>query len=606
MPGPGDADLVPPIQTERVRAYDVFIMFEVYTGTKAGRPTILLLLTGGALVGALGLAWTQVSGSRRLADPVPIKGTPLIVRPPVGWIQHPDRPNVFAKTIVSESWGRKREVAERTLEFRYTRWSTFQPLPDLLRHGSDPARIGGFNGVQVRRERHFSWRGRVQVGESIYRRASTARGDEISVEYTPLGGVSPGDLELFDTVCRAVVLDDPCMRMKPDEVLSRAGVQFGISEGWEITGPDFPEIPGLYVQCNEGGIPVWGLGIFRTWLAPGRGPTDLLASFAAQKWPAAAHLAESRQWTRSDGATVARITRPAYEQEGGQITSAWVVARSPAEAAVIFVLADGVTASAADQAAAQLAEGMQFVSSYPVDGVGATAANGRELAGLLRAEGASSWWGDGEVTSYYYGEITGRQLLVVSQREVVDGTRGSEYKGFDRYFGRDPGADENHAWRMDAGVEAFSRRVETEFDRRGRPASLPLQEAREAGESTVHRVVQTAEGLEEVSVAVGATFVPPPAETLAESWVARQEEGAWLIETSPLRGAEMTTQLLVPLGPDAEGRARVLLVEDYWPRGTILAFDADLEMAYQIVPEGRFERVPADEARRVMRMLERG
>jgi hypothetical protein len=272
---------------------------------------------------------------------------------------------------------------------------------------------------------------------------------------------------------------------------------------------------------------------------------------------------------------------------------------------VIYVLADDSTASAADQAAAQLAEEMQFVSSYPVDGVEAAIANGRELAGLLRAEGAASWWGDGEVTSYYYGEIIGRQLLVVSQRKAVGGTRGLGYEGFDRYLGPNPGADENHVWEIDAGLDAFTRRVETDFDGRGRPRSLRLQEARKAGESTVHRVVKATEGFEESSVPVGAAFVPPPAEALAESWVARKEGGTWLTETSPLRGNAMTTQLSTPLEPDADGRVRVLLVDDYWPRGSVLAFDADLELAYQIVPGGRFERVTAEQAERVMRMFGR-
>lgn len=605
MHGPGDADLVPSIQTERVPAYDVRIMFEVYTGTKAGRPTVLLLLTAGALVSALGLAWTQVYGSRALGEEVQVEGAPLIVRPPKGWVADRKRPGVFVK------WNRELEGVERSIKFAYHRWRVFQPLSYLVRvrefldrkqaYEPEPGGIGGFEGVQVRRRRVFHYRGRQESGETIYRLISTARGDQISVEYTPLGELSSGDLELFDAVCRSVVLDDPCMRTKPEEALGQAGLRFGISESWEIIGPDFPEIAGLYVQNNEGGIPVWGLGVFRTWLAPGRSPNDLLASFALQIWRQPAQALAARQWTRSDGATIAMLTNPTYEQRRGQITSAWVLAKSPAEATVIYVLADDSTASAADQAAAQLAEEMQFVSSYPADGVEAAVANGRELAGLLRTEGAASWWGAGEVTSYYYGEIAGSQLLVVSQRRTVDDTRGSGYEGSDQYLGRDPGAYENHVWGIDAGLEAFARRVETDFDGR----SLRLQEARKAGESTVHRIVKTAEGFEESSVAVGAAFVPPQAETLAESWVAKQEGGTWLTENSPLSGTAMTTQLSTPLEPDAEGRVRVLLVDDYWPRGSVLAFDADLELAYQIVPGGRFERVTAEQAERVKRMFGR-
>ena len=202
-------------------------MFDVYTGTKAGRPTLLLLLAAGALVGTLGLAWMQVRGGRALGEEVRIEGTPLTVRPPKGWLQDPRNPGVFVKTVRSRGWRRERWVVERKIEFYYKRWRTPQSLLYLLKlsnyrdvvaaaYEPESAPIGRFDGVQIRRARVFEWRGRREVGESIYRLVSTPRGDQISVEYTPLGELSPGDMELFDAVCKAVTLDDSGPNARPD------------------------------------------------------------------------------------------------------------------------------------------------------------------------------------------------------------------------------------------------------------------------------------------------------------------------------------------------------------------------------------------------------
>lgn len=586
-------------------------MFEVYTGTKAGRPTVLLLLTAGVLVGALGLAWTQVHGTRALGDPVGIEGTPLIVRPPKGWAQHPDYPGLFVRKVRSERWGRRHEPIERKIEFRYQRWRVFQPLPYLLRlsnyrdiadaYEPEAAQIGGLAGVQVRRERRFEWLGRLQFGESIYRLASTARGDQISVEYTPLGGLSPGDLELFEAVCRAVVLDDPAVEVDPEEALVRAGVQFPVAENWKIVGPDFPEIAGLYVQNHEGGIPVWALGVFRTWLAAGRRPADLLTSFAELYPPPFSPPAQPRQWSRPDGVTVAAIQRPPFEEGRGQVASAWVVAKSPSEVVLIFALGDGRGGPLADQAAAQLVKEIEFLTSYPSAGVEAAEANGRQLATLLRASGAARWWGAGEDTSYYYGEILGQRLLVISQREAVGGDPADGYRGFDRYV-VPGGADYQHrSWEVDGRADAYGYRVESDFDRRGRATSVRSQEFRDAGGSSIRRTAGTGSRSGVLQIPVGAAFVCPPVETLAQGWAGQQEEGQWLIEVSPLSGSTTTTQLLTPLGPDPDGRRQVLVVEDYWPRGTILAFDSDLEMAWQRAPVGRFDCVTAEQARRILR-----
>lgn len=192
-------------------------MFEVYTATRAGRPRVLLLLAAGALVVVLGLAWIQVRGSRALGDEVRIAGTPLLVHPPKGWVQSPRDPGVFIRPVQREIWGRKVWAAERSIEFYYRRWPARQPLLALLKlsnyrdvvaaaYQPEPAGIGGFEGVQVHRRRYRRIGRRQEPFDSVYRLVCTPRGDQISVEYTPLGELSAGDMELFDAVCQAVTL----------------------------------------------------------------------------------------------------------------------------------------------------------------------------------------------------------------------------------------------------------------------------------------------------------------------------------------------------------------------------------------------------------------
>lgn len=601
-------------------------MVEVYTGTKAGRPTLLLLLSAGVLVAALGLAWFQVRGARALAGKVRIEGSPLVVRPPAGWIRDRDDSNMFVKTIAVGRQGRKRAVIERSIKFDYKRWKVFQPLPFLLRvsnwlddkqaYEPELGRIGSFNGVQVRRKRVFQWRGRQELGESIYRLVSTARGDQISVEYTPLGELAPGDLELFDAVCRAVAVDDAGLNMRPEGVLERTGMQFPIEENWTIIGPDFPDVLGLYVQSNDGdGIPVWGLGLFRTWLAPGRRPADLLRSLVELDWPPElAAMVEPEESTRADGALIATVNRPTSDGADARLVAAWVLAESSSAAAMILVLADQRAAPTANQAAARLVEELAFSASYPPDGVEAADKRGRELVSLLRERGPAPWWGDGESSQYYFGELAGeifgqildQPVLVQSKREAVPGDSARGYEGSDFYLFAEPSGDQRRRWTIDAHAREYTYSKEISPPHGNRPPVVRMRESREAGDSMIQRTVMLeARRRRRFEIPVGPAFVPPPIQTLAQGWIAQQGSGTWLIEVSALAGSTTTTQLVTSLGPDDDGQRRVLLVDDYWPRGMILTFDTDLEMVSETAPVGRFDRVTPEQARRILRAMNR-
>ncbi len=335
-------------------------MFKVYTGTKAGRPTVLLLLTAVTLLGALGLAWTQVRGALALADEVAIAGTPLTVRPPKGWVQDPRNPYVFGKWVRKRVWGREVWAAERKLEFGCN--DHFAQLTRLFQAAAaspgQPARVGGFDGVQFLLE----WRGLQSTGQTIYRWASIPRGDQISIEYTPLAEVSHGDLDLLDAVCEAVRLRGPDAPRPPQQTLAHVGVSFPIAADWQVIGPDHRNGPGLWVQELEGNRPVWAVGVYRRHLRRGSEPGELLVAESRQL---PSRFSRPQRAFRDDGTYVAVTRNLGPARAGNVIASMWVVAKSAVETAIIYVLADPRHAEAANSTATELAGTIQFVAEYP-------------------------------------------------------------------------------------------------------------------------------------------------------------------------------------------------------------------------------------------------
>jgi hypothetical protein len=335
-------------------------MFEVYTGTKVGRPTVLLLLTAAALLGALGLAWTQVRGALALGEETAIAGTPLTVRPPEGWRQDPRNPRVFGKWVRKRVWGREVWAAERKLDFRCNDY--FAQLARLFQAAAaspgQPARIGGFDGVQF-----LLGRPGLQPGDqTVYRWASTSGGDQVSIEYTPLAEVSHGDLDLMDAICEAVQLRDSNVPRPPQRILDNVGISFPRAPDWQVVGAENQNGPGLWVQSVVEDRPVWAMAVFRRGLPRENRPADLLWAESRQLFRSPLRPQQAR---RDDGTYVAVMQNPASARTGSVVVSVWVVARSPLEAAVIYVLADPLHAEAANSAARELAGTIEFTAEYP-------------------------------------------------------------------------------------------------------------------------------------------------------------------------------------------------------------------------------------------------
>ena len=335
-------------------------MFDVHTGSKPGRPTVLLLLAGGVLVVALGLAWAQVRSARALGEAVALEGTPLVVRTPKGWVRDVDNPRLFGKLIHKEVWGREVWAAERTVEFHYNDF--FRQFTRMFQvaaaYPAELARIGEWDGVQYVVARNT----RGLPGQMAFRWVTTPGGSQIGVEYTPLAELSHGDLYLLDEICQAVRLDAPEPGRTAQALLARAGVSFPIGADWEILGPDDQRGPGLWVQSVEGNRPVWALGVHRRYLGRQRKPAELLE---AEARTLRVVFEGPREQHREDGAYVGVLLNPDVLRQGSVVASLWVVAKSSTEAAVIHVLAEPPHAMRANEAAAELAGTLEFVAGFP-------------------------------------------------------------------------------------------------------------------------------------------------------------------------------------------------------------------------------------------------
>jgi len=590
-------------------------MFEVHLGSKPGQPRLLLVCAAAVLVGTLGLAWWQAYDKRALGGEVRIEGTPLVVQPPRGWRQDPRDPGLFALPVGREGTGRGEVTLERYVSFQYGRDATFVPPEEILKRRNlqewakstapEPARVGPLAGIQVRRiVRHLAF-GRVYLQEQVLRVACSPRGDIIMVECVPLTGLTAAQLELLDDMCAAIRLEDPAFTAKPAELLRHAGIEVPEDESWKVFGPDFPEVPGFYVQSCVDGMPAWSLGVFRTWLAGGQTPPDLLVNFGSYYWglaPRDAHVAESQ---RQDGARIAAMRHPAFGRSDHRVASVWLVAESAERAALIFVFSGAGFAEAADEAARKLAQALTCGPTEALPPLQAAAAAGRELADILTQKGAVPWWGRLPMEAYYVEPATKHPRGVYIGRAALADDPAAGYRGHTLYLPnteRESGP-QLERWTIDGHARGYDYRFQGDIDTWQGRVPVTIEERLDAGSGTVRRAVKTPGQRRSWEFPVGPSFVCPPLMSIAEAWVAQRDEGAWLIEGTT-HWVEVTghidvrahTRFLRPLPPDQSGHRRLLMMTDFWPRGTVLGFDEGPEPLYQQHPAGDYQRVTEEQA----------
>jgi len=453
----------------------------------------------------------------------------------------------------------------------------------------EPTRIGPFPAIQIREVLRRRWGRNIILGESILRVAFLPGGQRIRVQYTPMSDLTIADLKLLDAVCDAVRVDDPALRVTPQAAMEQVGCQIPLPAGSQVSLSQLADVPGLFVSGLEDGLPAWSLGVFRTWLAGNRTPRDLLVDLAATFWRLDAESVRTDESTRTDGARLASVRHPDPSRNRLPLFAAWIVARSPAEAVLLFVCADERYVSGAHAAGQRIAEQLAI---QPISGLASLSSAeeaGLKLATLLAQRGALPWWGRDPVRLVYRETFAPDHAAVEIERVAHrrDPKLGYEGSLTRRTSGRN--WEERTEWWIDAQALGY-RQESVTFVGDGVP--LEVSERRLASTNVVHRTIKFADqDPRSTPFQIGPAFVCPPIESIAEAWVARQTEGAWLIEASTRQGRGAHHRLLRPLPPEADRLPRVLLLDDYWPLGTIVAFDEDGEVRYQLDAATRYERV---------------
>lgn len=570
------------------------MLLEAQSGTRAGRPRVLALLTAGLLSGALALAWLQVQSSRAVGPPRHISGTPLHVRLPRDWKPDPKHPQRFLIPIESRSWRSEFEF-ERRIQFTYKRLPHYEPLEELLRRpelgglgsvtDARQARIGGFAAVELHQTVMLRMRRMRLPRQIISRFTCLPRGHLIKITYEPLTEFRPADADILDQVCASLQIDDPTLNAPPQEYLQRAGLVLPAEPDWCIVGPDFAEVAGVYIGGALDNAPTWSLAVFRTWLAADRSAVDLVADVAAHEWFAwdRERLA-LREQRRPDGALVATCPRPPASRADTSIVWAAAVAESASRAAVLTLRAAADDADRAIRAAERIAAALRFAPLDYLEALPEAAATGVTLAQDLRKRGPAPRWGRESVETIYRHAERDEAILVRRKALQRDPSRGYEGAQWHRLNGA---REERLAWTIDGRADTYQWQADVFLD--AVPARIVEQRARTGGD--VSRQVFLAERPRaRWEFTPGPAFVPPPVDSVVEGWVARLESGVALVEASSMLGSGTHSVLLRSL-PSNDQFERVLVQHDYSPAGVIRVFDdARAEVEEEIWPDGSYRR----------------
>lgn len=558
-------------------------MFEVYTGTRPGRPILLVSLSVLSLVAALGVAWSQTRYALRLGEPVHLTDTPIRIRPPVGWVYDDSGEHSFSKVIRVQVWGREMLRAERQILISYVRLRGFVSPQQLLESnglpatGATPAPIGSLAGLQTRLEHRVAMGPHVKIEERLVRVACSSRGEALLLKYVPLDQITIGDLELFDAVCRSVQFADEA---SPASALEQAGLSVALPDDVAARSIGQVGLPAVYLSArNAVGDAGWGLDLMRTWVAPGRTPVEILHDLAAALWTGDAETFEPDVATtsRSDGAQISMVEAPPEGLAASGIASAWLVSASPQRALLVLVRARGALLPRAAGLARQIAQEVEIEPVAPLEDLGTLARRGMQLAEMLQRRGGQPWWRDGQQV-FYRGQINGRAFArIVTTRPRTDGGYDGNVRLIVRSEDYGPLYVEEINWRVDSRARAYEVSRAKQYTRLDDGRSISLRDRRAAGSPTVERIGAASHDDLDAGqrIPVGGSFVCPPLEDPAESWVAERSGGAWLIEVSADVSAGTCSRLLVSLPPDDAGHRRMWSAVDYLPTGRLVVFDRD-------------------------------
>ena len=551
-----------------------------------------LLVAACALLLALGLAWVQIASKRALAPEIAIEHTPLHVRPPAGWIQAADDPGRFF--LPPPAAHRRQFDAIKQFTISYQRPGFF--ISPFSRERQVPTRLGGLPAVQTRVRRPHE--GSSRVDQVVSRVTCSPRGDLIRIDYIARAGLSMADLELLNEIAESVRIDAPGAIVPAADALARCGVRCATDEGWIGALPFMDGVAGGFIGGVTEGIPVWSLGLFRSWLAPGRTPEDLMADFAIRHWPDDAGRAAVMTSVRADGVSVARVARPSGVDS--PVAAGWIVAADSGRVCLVTAYATlEFTSELAAEAAQRVVDELTFTTEPGFPDIDAAARLGQALVERVVSTGPGHWWDNQTQRDYYIGRSPLGAQAYLAIRAPTRGESRPGYRGVD-YLLRGDG-DERYYWSFDGVAKRpIGYRFVHEQYVHSRVGRQQLEqrttEARDAGATRVVRVRQDQSSKQQGAFETGPGFVVPGIETLVQFVAAREDVPALLIESTALQSRGATTQLLRPLpSPDA-GEHKLLIQHDVAPQGMLVVFDKDGTMLRVETSSIDFARVTQQEA----------
>lgn len=581
------------------------MLVEVQTGSKPGRPTLLLILSAGVLALSLSTAWIQAHEKLSLAEPRPLAaGSPLIIRPPRGWVEN--QPGVFV--LLQRNAGDEREGFERRVMFTHRRAPGYIDPRDVILNwdqresaasiDATPARLAGIDAVEVIRRRRLRAFGGIVEQETILRVACFPTGDIVGVEYWPMEALTVADEQLMNSICDAVQLSTVNVQAADDAVMAALGVEFPIPPGCAVVGTASDGLPTLYLRSTSPALP-FIVEVRRTWLAAGRDGSDLLADYSRTHMPWLRSRPRVVAHSRPDRVNVHTLYLPASVGVG-RTAPAILLSTSSSDCVLLTYQAKTDTDALAGRIAQQLAETLVLKRSPLLPDLAAAADAGVELAELIQARGALPWWARRRQDALFVGRA-GEVEAAARVRVVPSGGDSAGYSGSTTAVDTSSRDAHRSEWRLDGRAIGYTLELQKRQVGYLEP-EVVVSEARDPSDSNVRRRRGVGAGPPvESSFPVEADFVAPPVETVAAAWAARREEGAWLITVSNPEGAGVSSRLLIALPQSGLGDRRVVVIDDYDPTPWIARFDGNdaplnfrfrgLELDRRDEPDPRDEKV---------------
>lgn len=553
---------------------------EVYSSNRPGRPVLMLVLCAALLCGTLGLAWMQSRVARALGPLTAIPGTPLAVCPPPGWISSRNRPGLFEQIsqVRRTIWGDQQQVARR-IEIGYRQFPHHVSAADaLLKLGladrealetALPAKIGKFDGVEVR------WESAVQIGRRAWirgrlvRAATLPRGDVIFVDYQPLGQITLGDQTLLNDVCATVQVESVGLGASRAALQRRLAARIDIDAAWRIDLAEADFVAGAHI-AGAGYDGDWSLSLFRSWLGPQRSLQDLAREAIANTHAVAADAVPCEP--QSSAGARGQVFRARWRlpsDAGNEMREAWVIGQSPQHVLLVLVFGDGdgeALGSAAAERICRTAQLADLPAFAQLD-----AMRGRGLAEIdnLRAGNVRSLWGDRARQSVYqlrHGAVDGR--YEVSRRPIRGsapfGYEGAERTRIDTAAGALQVVDAQE-WVCDVGGRQFEQRRSIDIG----AAQVRISDRLERGESRMSRSI----GDERATIALPPDFVPSPLFDVF-AYMSLRGAGASTVATTLSAFGSKACEVMITALPSPPDRPRALIRWDFDPAGHLYEFDA--------------------------------